>query len=668
MVPRTRIFAAAAVVVSALAAPCGAAQPEPSELLDLSIEDLANLRVTSVSRHSESLRTAAASVFVITADEIKRSGVTSIPEALRLAPGVEVARRNTHEWSIAIRGFNGDLSNKLLVLMDGRSIYSPLYAGVFWDVQDTLLEDVERIEVVAGPGGTLWGANAVNGVINIITRSARDTTGGFAELLGGKEEQAIAGLRFGGTIGANIAARGYVKHLERDSMKASLGGDAVDAMSMSRGGFRLDWEGTDDDRFMVQGEAYVGTSDGIFFDTFTIGTLPAGTFRDETDVSGAHLLGRWNRRLAGNSDLQLQFYFDQTQRDLPNFYDEHRDTYDLDFQHHVRPGDRHDLLWGLTYNASSDSIDNTPYVTFVPASRNTQRFGAFVQDRLALRPDRLYLTVGSKFSENDYTGSEMQPSLRLAWHPDGRQTLWSAISRAVRIPARLDDDLVLTAPTTVPGIPVPVYVIASGRNDFESEELLAYEAGYRYQQGDDLSFDVALFHNEYDGLQTIEPDPLIIEPDPPLPHIIVPGHLDNSMRGESIGGTIVANWQPLSRLRMRLQYSYLDLHLDAKPDSLDTATPLTSGNSPRHQASLHSFVDLPRDLSIYAGVRYVDELPNQGVDAYVATDVNLRWRIRPDLELAVAVQNLTDDNHPEFRADTGTLIERSAYVKLDWSF
>ncbi|MEX0734846.1 MAG: TonB-dependent receptor [Steroidobacteraceae bacterium] len=656
------------LAVGALAA-CGAsAQPNASELLDLSIEELANLRITSASRIAENLRDTPASVFVITADEIRRSGVTSIPEALRLAPGVEVARRSAFEWSISIRGFNGNLVNKLLVMIDGRSVYSPLFAGVFWDVQDTLLEDIERIEIISGPGGTLWGANAVNGVINIITRQAQDTQGGYGELLGGNEEQLIAGFRYGGTIGERVSARGFVKHLERDSTMASSGDEAVDAMRMSRAGFRFDWNVAKADHFMVTGDIYQGETDGIFNEDFTIGTLPAGTFRDVVDISGANLLGRWERSLGNDSDLRLQLYYDHTERDIPNTFGEIRDTFDLDFQHHLPLGERHDFLWGLTYRESSDSIRNTQFASFEPPSRTTRRYGAFFQDRIALLPERLYLTVGSKFGRNDYTGFEHQPSVRLSWRPDGRQTLWSAISRGVRIPSRLDDDLVLTIPLAAPGNPIPFYVVVNGSDDFRSEELLAYEAGYRFQQNENLSFDVALFHNEYDNLLTNEPNAPIIVLVPPLPHIVVPSHLDNNMQGNSIGGTFITNWQPLPRWRMRFQYAYLDLDLETVAPSQDVSSPTVTGNSPRHQVAIHSFLDLPHNFALYAGVRYVDELPNQGVDSYVATDINLAWRFRPNVEASLAVQNLTDDTHSEFEGGSGNLVERSAYLKLDWSF
>ncbi|MEX2150420.1 MAG: TonB-dependent receptor [Steroidobacteraceae bacterium] len=651
-----------------LCAAAAAAAPEQPGLLDLSIEELSNVRITSASRIEESLHDTPAAVFVITADEIRRSGVTSIPEALRLAPGVEVARRSAHQWSISIRGFNSNLSNKLLVLIDGRSVYSPLFAGVFWDAQDTLLEDIERIEVIAGPGGTLWGANAVNGVINIITRSAEDTAGGYAELLAGNQERLIAGWRQGGTIAGRVSARGFLKHVDRDSSEATSGDDAVDAMQMSRAGFRLDWNAAQTDRFMVQGDAYTGENDGIFNDSFTIGTLPAGTFRDNVDISGASLLGRWNRKLAEDSELRLQLYFDHTRRDIPNVYDERRDTYDLDFQHRTRLDERQDLVWGLTYNASHDRIDNSQFASFIPASRTVQRYGAFIQDRIALLPDRLILTVGSKFSDNDYSGFEYQPNVRLAWRLARRQTLWTAVSRAVRIPSRLDDDLLLTVPVSAPGNPIPFYFIVEGRNDVESEELVGYEMGYRFQQGERLSFDLAAFYNEYDSLQTNEPDPPISVLVPPLPHIIVPSHLANNMSGDSAGGTIVANWRPFPRWRMRLQYSYVDLDLETIAPSLDVNSPNVAGNSPRHQVAVHSFVDLSGDLSLYAGVRYVDELPNQNVDSYVATDINLSWRFSPNGAASLAVQNLADDTHPEFAAGSGQLVERSVYLKLNWHF
>ncbi len=638
-----------------------AAQQDTSSLLDLSIEELSNLRVTSASRVEESLRDAAAAVFVITADDIRRSGVTSIPEALRLAPGVEVARQGTHSWSISIRGFNSDITNKLLVLIDGRSVYSPLFAGVFWDVQDTLLEDIDRIEVISGPGGALWGANAVNGVINIITRSARGTGGGFAEVLGGDQDQLIAGLRYGGTIGEDIAGRFYLKYADRDA-----GGSSLDALQLAQGGFRLDWGSEDADLFTVQGDLYDGREPGEFRGPFTLGTVPAGTFRDKVDLEGANLLTRWKRKFGEDSDLSLQVYYDHTGRNIPGTYDESRDTFDVDFQHHSRIGERNDFLWGAGFRNTSDSIGNTLFATFTPDHRVDQTFSLFVQDRITLQSDKLFLTVGSKFEDNDYTGSEVQPSLRFAWHVNEQQTFWAAASRAVRIPSRLDADLQLTAPITVPGIPFPLYINVNGNHDFKSEELLAYEAGYRIQSRENLSFDIAAFRNEYDRLQTTEPEPPIFVLVPPLPYIILPNALANGMEGHSTGGTFVANWQPAASWRLRFQYAYLDLELQNKPTSQDASSTRIAGNSPRHQVAIHSFLDLPHDLSLYAGLRYVDELPNQGTDSYTAVDANLGWRPRNNLRAFIAVQNLTDDGHVEFGA--ANEIERTAYLKIVWTF
>lgn len=425
---------------------------EPSiDIKGTSLIELMNMKITSVSKTEERLSDAPAAVYVITHDDIRRSGVTSIPEALRLAPGVHVAREGAHSWAISIRGFNSDITNKLLVLIDGRSVYSPLFAGVFWDVQDTLLEDVERIEVISGPGGTLWGANAVNGVINIITRSAQDTLGGFAEFGGGNQEQGFAGLRYGGKLGEDAAVRGYLKTFSRDSFRRADGERAIDDWQMNQGGFRLDWQQSEADLFTVQGDIYSGKEDGMFRDDFILGTVPGPDFKDQSDVAGGNLLGRWERQLSETSDFQLQAYYDYSKREIPGTYDEARDTFDIDFQHHFKLGRRNDILWGLGYRWTRDDIDNTTFATFTPDSRSDETFSAFLQDKIDLWDEKLFLTLGSKFEHNDYTGFEYQPNARLSWLPTERQTLWAAVSRAVRTPARLNTDLRLTAP--VPGLP-----------------------------------------------------------------------------------------------------------------------------------------------------------------------------------------------------------------------
>jgi iron complex outermembrane recepter protein len=663
---RATVAALSAVGAIVVAATTAAAQ-DTSNLLDLSIEQLSELRVTSVSRVREPLADSPASVFVITGDEIRRSGVTSIAEALRLAPGVEVARRNNYSWSITLRGFNSDLANKLLVLIDGRSVYSPLYAGVFWDVQDTLLEDVDRIEVIAGPGGTLWGANAVNGVLNIITRRAKDTAGAFVEAGGGDGERRLAAFRYGGVLGHDIAARAYVKYAGRDPSMQSDGTAAIDDYALGQAGFRMDWGAAATDRFTVQGDYYSGREAGEYTSPFTLGTLPNGTFVDNTDIAGGNVLGRWDRALGEGRDLTLQVYFDHTRRDIPATYDEARNTFDVDFQLHRSFSKRHDLLWGASFRQTGDQIGNTLFASFDPAHRIDRTLSSFLQDKIALRK-RLFLTLGSKFEHNDYTGFESQPNVRLSWIIDGRRTFWSAMSRAVRIPSRLDSDLRLTLPLDIPTIPFPVYVTVSGNPQISAEKLNAYEAGYRVVATEALSFDVAVFRDDYDQLQTVEPQQPIILPDPTVPYAIVPNILEDNMHGRSVGATFSTNWEPLENVRLRFLYAFFDLDLATEPGSLDTMRPQLGGNSPRHQLSVQAFVDLPHRLSLFTAARYVDELPAQAVPSYTAVDASLRWRPRGHLDLSLTVQNLTDAHHAEFGSGGAMEIERSCLLRAAWTF
>ena len=633
-----------------------------ADLLDLSLEQLADLKITTVSRVEERLADAPAAVFVITRDEIRRSGVTTIAEALRLAPGVEVARRSAHSWSITIRGFNGDLANKLLVLIDGRSVYSPLYAGVFWDVQDVLLEDVERIEVIGGPGGTLWGANAVNGVINVITRPAAATSGAFAEVGAGNEEQGFAGFRYGTALRSGGAARGYVKAWDRDSLKDLAGADGVDEARLAQGGFRFDWARGDADSVTLQGDIYRGDEAGVFQDPFTLGTLPAGSSAGKAALAGGNVLARWSRALDDGANLSLQTFYDYTSRDIPNTYAERRDTFDVDFQHHLRPTGAHDMLWGAGFRWTGDEIDNTTFVTFAPAERQDRTWSAFLQDKIALGNERMFVTLGSKFEHNDYTGFEVQPNARFSWIINERRAFWSAVSRAARIPSRLDADLRLTVPIGM--LSIPLYVTAAGSRDFDSEKLVASEAGYRVRPAEQLSFDIAVFRHDYERLQTVEPGNPIIVLTPPA-YAVLPQTLRNLLTGTATGGTFVASWQPTERWRLRFQYARLDLDLTTEPGSNDTSRVVEGGNSPENQAAVYSYVDLPRGIQLYTGVRYVDELPNQDVDSYLAVNAGAAWSPRENLDISVSVDNLGDARHVEFG---NKQIERSAILRARWAF
>jgi len=594
--------------------------PSTETLKSLSLEELMNVDVSTASRRSERAFETPAAVYVITRDEIRRSEVRSIPEALRLAPGVEVARVSSHTWAITLRGFNGNLSNKLLVLIDGRSVYSPLYAGVFWDVQDYPLEDVERIEVVGGPGGTLWGANAVNGVVNIITRSASTSAGAFFEAGGGDEERVFGTARFGGPISANGHARGYLKFSERDGTQPRTTEPSVDDWRTVQGGFRADWALTDD-RFTVHGDAYEGKKGGLFSRDFTLGTLPSDTFAADSELRGGNVVARWSRDVQDGAEVAVQLYYDRTERAIPYTFTEKRDTFDLDYQQHAFLGQSHDLLWGAGARLTSDSIDNTIFATFEPPERSDWTFSAFLQDKIELWRERLFLTVGSKVEHNDYTGIEVQPNVRFTGLLSDTQTIWGAVSRVARIPSRFDADLQFTTPLDIPAVPVPIYTRVNGSDAFDSEELWAYEAGWRVSFGEALAVDLAAYYHEYEDLQTVEPlTPVVVTE--PLPYILLPNVFTNGKDAQGHGATLEVTWQPVTSWQLQLHYAYFDLTVRSHADSLDPTARNVEGASPQHQTALHSYLELPGGLSLYGGLRYVDDLPTEGISDYFAFDVN----------------------------------------------
>lgn len=635
----------------------------PGDLFERSIEELGQLRVVTVSRRSEPVRDAPSAIYVITSEDIRRSGYTSLPEILRLAPGVEVARNGAHSWTISIRGFNDDLSNKLLVQIDGRSVYSPLFAGVFWDAQDTLIADIDRIEVISGPGSTLWGTNAVNGVINIITKDVQQTRGLLVDAGAGDEERAFAGVRYGWGVSDDMAARVYVKYANRDASVLPVGGSASDEWWTARAGFRVEWSMNESDEFNIQGDVYDAELEDLLRGDFTLGTLPGPDTPGTVDIAGYNVLARWMRQTDEGGNIRLQAYLDNTDRDIPGSFNERRDTFDLDFQHEFTAGE-HDIVWGAGYRLTSDDLDNTLFATFLPEERTDETFRLFIQDEVELWSDRLLLTVGLDLNHNDYTDFEWHPNVRLTWAINDRYSLWSTVTRAVRIPARLNTDLVLTAPVEVPGLGIPLYVNVRGSDDYQSEELLAKEIGYRALLSDRLSLDIALFHNEYDRLQTQEVGTTMVVGDPPQ-YLILPATLENGMKGETRGGTVVATWQAFADWRIQVQYAYLDFDLRLQEGSLNENALSIAGNSPKHQAAVYSFLELPANLEFFAGLRYVDELPALSVPDRMALDLSIGWRATDDLRLSLTVRDLNDDTHSEFGGSN--LIERSAYVRATWS-
>jgi iron complex outermembrane receptor protein len=514
------------------------------ELKQLSLEELMGVEVTSVSKKEEKLFDAAAAIYVITQEDIRRSGATSIPEALRNVPGLEVVRLNANTWQISARGFV-TTANKILVLIDGRSVYTPLFAGVFWDVQDTLLEDLDRIEVIRGPGGTLWGANAVNGVINIITKSAKETHGWLLTGGGGTEERAFGGARYGGKLGENARYRFYAKYFNRDDMVFPDGRDAADQWQMGQGGFRVDWDASEKNLLTLQGDLYVGEVGG------QVVASPTPPFLSMTDASvgGGNLLGRWTHHVSDISNVQLQVYYDRTERRIPGFFSEDRDTFDVDVQHRFPWGRRHDIIWGIGYRYTQDKVDSSFSVSVDPAQRATDLLSLFMQDDITLLPNRLRLTLGSKFEHNDFSGFEIQPNVRLAWTPSARQTVWAAVSRAVRTPTRLELDIHLSA-VQIPSMP-PIVLRVFGNPDFVSEELLAYELGYRVQPYPRLSLDIAAFYNVYDNLLSLEgPGPPQLSP----PVVVIPFTQANKLQGETHGVEVLANYHLADWWRWQVGY------------------------------------------------------------------------------------------------------------------
>jgi len=610
-----------------------ASEESPSALKKLSLEELFTLEVTSVSMKPETASETAAAVLAITDEEIRRRGSPSIPEALRYVPGVEVARIDSRQYAITARGFNGSVANKLIVLIDGRSVYTPLYSGVFWDAQDIFLEDVEQIEVIRGPGATVWGANAVNGVINIISKPAAKTQGFLLTGGGGNVERGFGGVRYGGKLGQRGFFRMYGKYFDRGASLRPNGDEAGDEFEMPQGGFRMDLNPSGTDAITLQGDIYAGSVE-----------QPSA---DDTELSGGNILARWSKKTSWRSDVQVTAYYDRTDRTVPSTFEERLDTYDVALRHRFELGGRHDVVWGVGYRQFFQDIQNSPFLAFLPSELQRRVYSGFVQDEITLAEDRLRWTIGSKVEHNDFTGMEYQPSMRLAWTPTKRQTVWAAASRAVRAPSRIDRDFFVPA--------TPPYLLAGGPN-FESEVLRALELGLNTQAGDKLTASIATFYNSYDKLRSLEVGAL-------------PILLANLGKGHSYGIETSALYQARSWWRLKAGHTYMKMELDVEPGSSDTSSVKQEGDSPRHRWYLRSSMDMPHDLAFDIGVRAVGELPNQHVPAYIECDSRLGWQPSTTLELAVVGQNLLHSQHPEFGASASRReIGRSVYGKVTCRF
>jgi iron complex outermembrane recepter protein len=653
-----------------------AAEPDSSDaevdLLRLSLEDLGRIKVTSVSRKSENIFSAAAAIHVISQEDIRRSGVNVLPEALRMAPGLEVARANSRQWAVGSRGFNDTFANKLLVLMDGRTLYTPLFSGVFWEEVDTVLEDLDRIEVIRGPGATLWGANAVNGVINIISKNARDTQGLLLSGGGGIEERGFGTVRYGGNLGSNAWYRVYTKYSEHESSTLLDGGGSTgDDWWMSQGGFRADWQPSELNHVTLQGDYYYGDLGGSFFSQSWI---PPRLIRQElrTKAEGLNVLGRWTHEFSAESDLSVQMYYDRTDRSF-GIGDEVRNTADIDLQHRFHLGDRQEIVWGGGYRYSVDELSGGSGFEMEDPSLGVQLGNAFVQDEIAIVPERLHLTLGTKIEHNDFTGFEVQPSGRIAFTPHQNHTFWGAISRAVRTPSRTERDVRIYVdpgnllPTTV----FPILVTVNGNSDFDSEELLAYEIGYRIQLRPRLTLDVAAFYNHYDQIRALAAQPLEFHSDP-VPHLLIPATFENDLFGETYGVEAMTTWQPIDAWRLRAGYTLLkvDLHTHGPVPSITETVEKTA--VPEHQFFFWSDADLGRHVEWGIGVRYTDTLPAQLVSGYTALETRLAWKPTSHCELAIIGRDLLDPHHREFAPSILTFrrveVDRAIYAKITLRF
>ena len=619
-----RLTVCAACVLCA-PGPVWSAQSEATALTELSFEELGELRVTSVSKKEQRLADAAAAIYVITGDAIRRAGARTLPEALRLAPNLQVAQIDAKTYTVTARGFNtGSTNNKLLVLIDGRTVYTPLYSGVFWEVQDVLLQDIDRIEVISGPGGTLWGANAVNGVINVISKKADSTVGELAHVMGGNTERAVA-IRHGGVLGTEGGAyRVYAKADQGRHTTRINGADGLDGWKRWQLGWRSDWRFAHSE-LTVQGDAYRSSGD----------PTPTGQQRN----TGANVQVRWNRPLADGAALRLQAFLDRTTRDIPGTFSEQLNTLDFDVQYSMPNVDGQQTIWGGGYRVADDHVGNTAALAFLPADRKLHWANLFVQHERGVLPN-LSLGVGAKLETNDYTGLEFLPSLKLAWKPSDPQLLWAGLSRAVRAPSRIDTDFY------VPG--KPPYQLAGGP-DFRSEIATILELGWRARQGQNLSYSVVMSHSAYDRLRSLDKLP---------GGVIVFG---NQIEGKVDALEAWASYQ-LSGA-WSFDASVVLLHERFNGANLATSLP---GNDPRARWALGSRWSINESQYLDVRLRHVGKLPSPAIPAYTAVDANFGWRVSKAVELTLSGRNLFDPRHREFPPSGAA--QRANPVQLERAF
>ncbi len=658
-----------------------------NDLKQMSLEQLSQIEVTTPSKEPEKAFRTPAAIYVITGEDIRRSGVTSIPEALRLAPGVEVARIDSDKWSIGIRGFGSRLARNVLVLIDGRTVYTTLLAGTYWEVQDTLLEDIDRIEVIRGPGGTIWGPNAVDGVINIITKRAKDSKGTLISAGGGSLDQGFLNARYGGSYGDKLNYRVYGKTFTRGP-EYHWDGRNFDDWRSVQGGFRADWDRDPNNTLTVQGDIY-DQRDGESVVATSYTAPYSSVIDDNARLSGGNIMARWDHSQGEGKDFSIQAYYDRTNRREPNFADL-RDTYDVDFTQHWKLLSWNNVTWGLGARFShGHDLEVVSGLTFLPAIRTDRLLTAFVQDEITLVPKVLSLTIGTKLLNTNFTSFAPEPSARLLLTPTKSTTLWAAATHAVRTPSDAERDFFLsgyqgsTPPTPSNPNGIPVFARFNANRNFRPEQMNGYELGFRQMIHQNIYVDIASFFNHYHNLFSEDiTGGLFLENDPAPPHYLLPAEFGNGLKGQTKGVEVAPEWRPTESWRLRGSYSYLHMNLERSPNSLDIGSaPGIMGSSPQHQFMAQSSVDMSKVLQLDLDFRYVSALPGQTglpgqyVQAYETADARLGWRLNSQFDLSFVGRNLLQPHHPEFGSDPSADptavalvgIRRSAYVKLTWT-
>jgi iron complex outermembrane receptor protein len=632
---------------------------DPQSVVDLSLEELLATEVTSVSKKETSLAESPAAIAVITQEDIRRQGITSLPEALRLVPGLEVARINAHSWAISARGFNGQYSDKLLVLLDGRIIYEARFPGVYWDVQDVILEDLDRIEVIRGPGATLWGANAVNGVINIITKRPADTRGAVVSTSIGTDERPTTSVRYGGALGADVRYRVYGKFINRDGLVDPAGTPASDAWSAGRGGFRAEWDAGGGDTVTVQSDRSE-VSGQEYVNQVGLEAPFAQIVNADFNSRSTNVLGRWRHTISKTSEVSVQaFYADSYYWDQGGSADD--ELADVEVQHRFSPLPRHDVVWGAGYRNRESMFGNASRGITWTDTHHVRNLGtAFVQDEISIVPRRFNVTFGSKFEHNNDTGFSVQPNARVLWMPHRSHSIWAAASQALRTPDLFESGARLNVSGFQAGPQSPIVQVAMmGRPGLAPEKMRSYEAGYRAELTSRFSLDVATFYSVYDDQIDFIAGQTMFEP-APVPHVLVPLRATNTNGGHSYGVEAAAHWTPTRFWRVAPSYTYVQVPLLADSFEFD---------SPMHRGSLTSYIMLPKNLEASGAIYYVGALEKSKIDAYTRVDLGLTWQALRSVELGIWGQNLLDGRHTEFFASSSPYLEavaRSMVARITW--